>query len=69
MLLVYHLQTGNFVWSLTSNAIDDSEKFGSDFLFEKTGLRIDQPTSDGVTTSTGNNDLAIIMSLFSTFRR
>ena len=29
-------------------------KFTRDFLYEKTGLRIDQPTSDGGTTSTGN---------------
>ena len=54
MLLVYHSQLGKFVWSPTSNAVNASKKFCSDFLFEKTGLRIDQPTSDGGTTSTGN---------------
>ena len=54
------------------NAVDASKKFCSDFLFEKTELRIDQPTSDGGTTSTGNiarQCLAIRMSLISTFRQ
>ena len=54
MLLVYHLQSGKLLWSPTSNVVEASKKFCSDFLFEKTGLRIDQPTSDGGTTSTGN---------------
>ena len=32
----------------------NSKKFCSGFLFEKTGLRIDQPTPQGGTSSTGN---------------
>ena len=71
MLLVYHLQSGKLVWSPTSNADNASNKFCSDFFFEKTGLRIDQPTSDGVLLQQElllDNALAIKMTLFSTFR-
>ena len=50
MLLIYHLQAGRS----TSKHIETSRKFCSEFLLEKTGLRIDQPSSDGGTTSTGN---------------
>ena len=41
ILLVYHLKSGSLVWSPTG------------FLFEKTCLRIDQPTPQGGTSSTG----------------
>ena len=44
MLLVYHLQSARFVWSPTSKPVETA----------RTGLRIDQPTSQGGTTSTGN---------------
>ena len=54
MLLIYHLQAGKSIWSPTSKAIESSKKFCTEFLFEKTGLRIDQPSSDGGTSSTGN---------------
>ena len=53
MLLIYHLQAGKFTWSPTSKHIESSKNFCIDFLFEKTGLRIDQPSRDGGTTSTG----------------
>ena len=51
MLLVYHLQSARFVWSPTSKPVETA---CTEFLFQKTGLRIDQPTSQGGTTSTGN---------------
>ena len=51
---MYHLQAGRSIWSPSSKYIDTSRKFCSEFLFEKTGLRINQPSSDGRTTSTGN---------------
>ena len=54
MMLIYHLQSGKFKWSPTSKHIEASKKFCSDFLFEKTGFRIDQVSSEGGTTSTGN---------------
>ena len=54
MLLVYHLKSGRLVWSPTSKPIETAKKFCSGFLFEKTGLRIDQPTPQGGTSSTGN---------------
>ena len=54
MLLVYHLQSGCLHWKPTSKQIETSMKFTRTFLQEKTGLKIDQPTSDGGTTSTGN---------------
>ena len=42
------------MWAPTSKQIDESRRVSSEFLFEKTGLRIDQSTSDGGTSSTGN---------------
>ena len=54
MLVIYHLQSGADKWSPTSKKIQDSMKFTRNFLEEKTGMRIDQPSSDGETTSTGN---------------
>ena len=54
MLLVYHLQLEKCSWNPTSKQIETCKKFCSDFLFKKTGLRIDQPASDGGTSSTGN---------------
>ena len=54
MLLVYHLKSGRLVWSPTSKPIETAKKFCSGFLFEKTGLRIDQPKPQGGTSSTGN---------------
>ena len=54
MLLVYHIRSGTFKWSPTSRVIIQSVKFTREFLFDKTGLKIDQPCPDGGTTSTGN---------------
>ena len=54
MLVIYHLQSGTRKWSPTSKKIQDSMKFTRTFLEEKTGFRIDQPSKDGGTTSTGN---------------
>ena len=54
MLLVYHIHSGSKKWSPTSVKVKLSLKFVTGFLYEKTGLRIDQPSSDGGTTSTGN---------------
>ena len=54
MLLVYHIHSGSKKWSATSVKVKLSLKFVTGFLYEKTGLRIDQPSSDGGTTSTGN---------------
>ena len=54
MLLVYHLQLEKCSWNPTSIQIETSKKFCSNFLLKKTGLRIDQPTSDGGTSSTWN---------------
>ena len=54
MTLVYHLHSGSNKWSPTSAKVRNSLKFVRDFLQEKTGLKIDQPSSDGGTTSTGN---------------
>ena len=54
MLLIYHIHSYTFKWSPTSRSILDSMKFARDSLHEKTGFKIDQASSDGVTTSTGN---------------
>ncbi|KAI6661279.1 Dna-mediated transposase [Oopsacas minuta] len=54
MTLVYHLQSGARKWSPSSLGIKNSMKFVSGLLMEKTGMKIDQPSSDGGTTSTGN---------------
>ena len=54
MILVYHLHSGSTKWSPTSLKVQASLKFVRSFLQEKTGLKIDQPSSDGGTTSTGN---------------
>ena len=47
MFLVYPLKSGRLVWSPTSKPIETAKKFCSGFLFEKTGLRIDQLTPQG----------------------
>ena len=52
-LLIYHLQSGTFKWSPSSKNVESSKKFTSEFLQEKLGFIIDQPTSGGGTTSTG----------------
>ena len=54
MTLVYHLHSGSNKWSPTSVKVRNALKFVREFLQEKTGLKIDQPSSDGGTTSTGN---------------
>ena len=54
MTLVFHLQSGARKWSPPSLGIKNSMKFISRLLMEKTGMKIDQPSSDGATTSTGN---------------
>ncbi|KAI6655397.1 hypothetical protein LOD99_2232 [Oopsacas minuta] len=54
MLLIYHMRSGTFKWLPTSRVIKDSMKFTREFLWEKTGLRIDQLSSDGGTISTEN---------------
>ncbi|KAI6648997.1 hypothetical protein LOD99_6880 [Oopsacas minuta] len=54
MTVVYHLQSGARKWSPSSLGIKNSMKFVSGLLMEKTGMKIDQPSSDGGTTSTGN---------------
>ena len=54
MQLIYHLQSGTHKWAPTSKRIQDSMKFVREFLYEKTGMKIDQVTSAGGTTSTGN---------------
>ncbi|KAI6650612.1 hypothetical protein LOD99_7662 [Oopsacas minuta] len=48
------MRSGTFTWLPTSRVIKDSMKFTREFLCEKSGLRIDQPSSDGGTTSTEN---------------
>ena len=54
MTLVYHLQSDSSKWSPTSLKLQSLLKFVRGFLQKKTGLKIDQPFSDGGTTSTGN---------------
>ena len=54
MLVVYHLHSGTYKWSPTSKSIQSSMKFCRELLQEKTGTKIDQPSSEGGTTSTGN---------------
>ena len=54
MTLVYHLHPGTRKWSPSSPVIKNSMKFCSGLLMEKTGMKIDQPSSGGGTTSTGN---------------
>ena len=53
MTLIYHLQSGTLKWSPSSTKIKESLKFTSAFLMEKTGLKIDQPCSEGDATSSG----------------
>ncbi|KAI6650070.1 hypothetical protein LOD99_6285 [Oopsacas minuta] len=48
------MRSGTFKWLPTSRVIKDSMKFTPEFLCEKTGLRIDQASSNGGATSTGN---------------
>ena len=40
--------------SPSSPDLTNSMKFASSLLIEKTGMKIEQPSSDGGTTSTGN---------------
>ena len=54
MLLVYHLKSGKVSMVTHFKTNRNSQKFCSGFLFEKTGLRIDQPTPQGGTSSTRN---------------
>ena len=54
MTLVYHLHSGFNKWSPTSAKARNSLKFVRELLQEKTGLKINQPSSDGGRTSTGN---------------
>ena len=54
MLVIYHLQSGTYKWAPTSKRIQDSLKFVREFLLEKTGIKIDQVSSTGGTTPTGN---------------
>ena len=54
MLVIYHLQSGTYKWAPASKRIQDSMKFVREFLLEKTGIKIDQASSTGGTTSTGN---------------
>ena len=54
MTLIYHLHSGSSKWSPTSVKVSSSFKFVREFLHEKTGLKIDQPSKDGGTSSTGN---------------
>ena len=41
------------LWSPTSKSIQSSMEFSRELLQEKTGMKIDQPSSEGGTTSTG----------------
>ena len=54
MLVIYHLHSGCAHWSPSSKVIDTSKRFTRELMREKTGFRIDEATSDGGTTSTGN---------------
>ena len=45
---------GPIKWSPSSIKVNGSMKFTRSFLFQKTGLKIDQPSSNGGTSSTGN---------------
>ena len=54
MLVIYHLQSAIHKWSPTSKHILGSMKFVREFLQEKIGIKIDQVSSAGGTTSTGN---------------
>ena len=54
MQLVYHLQAGETKWAPTSPKIRKSMEFVREFLWEQLSIRIDYPTSQGGTTSTGN---------------
>ena len=54
MQLIYHLRAGEMNWSPSSAKIRHSMEFTREFLWEKIKIRIDYPTSQGGTTSTGN---------------
>ena len=54
MQLVYHLQAGETKWAPTSPKIRQSMEFVHRFLWERLSIKIDYPTSQGGTTSTGN---------------
>ena len=54
MQIVYHLQAGETKWAPTSQKIRQSMEFVRGFLWERLSIKIDYPTSQGGTTSTGN---------------
>ena len=53
MQLVYHLQAGEKKWRPTSPKIRQSMEFVRSFLWEKLSIKIDCPSPQGGTTSTG----------------
>ena len=54
MQLIYHLRAGEMNGSPSSAKIRHSMEFTREFLWEKIKIRIDYPTSQGGTNSTGN---------------
>ena len=54
MLVVYHLHSGTYEWSPTTTIIQSSMTFVRSLIQENTGMKIDQPSSEGGTSSTGN---------------
>ena len=54
MQLVYHIQAGEKKWIPSSPKIRQAMEFVRGLLWEKINVRIDFPTSQGGTTSTGN---------------
>ena len=54
MQIVYYLQAGETKWTPTSPKIRQSMEFVRGFLWERLSIKIDYPTSQGGTTSTGN---------------
>ena len=54
MLVVYHLHSGTCEWYPTSPTIQSSMRFVRSLIQEKTGMKVDQPSSEGGTSSTGN---------------
>ena len=54
MQLVYHIQAGEKKWIPSPPKIRQAMEFVRGLLWEKINVRIDFPTSQGGTTSTGN---------------
>ena len=54
MQLVYHLQSGEERWTPSSSKIHQSMKFVRGFLWEKLNIKIDCPSPQGGTSTTGN---------------